>query len=181
MMARFCSTRGGSGKSEIVKGVEDAHAEGGESGEEKVRKDDAIQSDGFLPTAGAVLRGGEGLNDHGREDDAENGNDRENQSEGPEETIGEAPKILGGRVAHVGGKNRDEGGGDHAVADQTAKEVGKAVGEDESVGRKGGAEEEGDALVPNVTENPADDGNQGDDGGGFEDLLLFGQRWPSGT
>ena len=35
---------------------------------------------------------------------------------------------------------------------------------------------QGVALVANVTEDTAEYGNQGDDRGGFEDLLLFGQR-----
>ena len=159
-----------------MEGVEDAHAEGGEADEKEIGENDAIQGDGFIPTAGAVMRGGEGLNDRGREDYAEHGDDGQDKRKGPEEAVGEGPKFLGRGVLHVGGEDRNEGGGDDAVADEAAQKVGDAVSKNEGIGGEGGAEKEGDALVTDVAEDPADDGDQGNDGSGFEDLLLFGQR-----
>src|SRR5271155_4268052 len=175
---KILESGGRGGQSEIVKRVEDAHAKRGESSKEEIRKDDAIECGGLRPTAGAVLRRGEGLNDKRGEDDAENGDDRENQGEGPEQAVGESPQVFGRGVPHIGGEDRDKRGCDDAVADEAAEKVGQAVGEDEGIGGEGGTEKKRDALVSDVAENAAGDGDQRDDGSRFEGLSLFGQRRP---
>jgi hypothetical protein len=171
---------GGRRQGKIVKGVENAHAESSEACKEEIGEDDAVEGSGLNPTAGAVLRRGKGLDHDGGEDDAKNGDYSQNEGEGPEQAISKAPKLLGGVVSHVLGKDGDEGSGDDTIAHQTAKQIGKAVGKDEGIGGKGGAEKEGDALVSDVAKDAASDGNQRDDGGGFEDLRLFGQMRPLG-
>ena len=118
------------------------------------------------------------MDDDRRENDAENGDDREDQGESPEKTIRKFPEFLRGGIAHVGGEDGNEGGGDDTITNETTKKVGEAISKDESVGGESGAKEEGDALVTDIAENSADDGNQRDDGSRFEDLFLFGQRSP---
>jgi hypothetical protein len=65
------------------------------------------------------------------------------------------------------GKYGYKGGAHGAFADQTPEKIGDTVGEDEGIGDVRGAEEQGVALVANVTENTAKDSDEGDDGGGF--------------
>ena len=109
------------------------------------------------------------------EDHAQDREDGQDECQGPEDAIGEAPEFFAGLLGHVAGENGDEGGGHGPFADQSAEEVRDAVGDDKGVGPGGGAEQEGEALVADIAQDTADDGNQGDDGGRFKDVLFFGQ------
>jgi hypothetical protein len=154
-------------ESKVMEGVEDANADGRESQEIEIRKDDAVEGDGFVPARDFVFRGGKSVDDMGREDDASHHHYGQYQGHGPEKTIGEQPEFFGRTLAHVGGEYRDERGGEGCIAYQAPKKIGDTVGEDEGVGAEGGAKEESDALVSNVAENAAGDGDQGDNRGGF--------------
>ena len=129
-----------------------------------------------------VLWRGKGLDDEGGKYNAQDGDDRKNQGQGPEKLIGETPEFLGRLIAHVPREDRDEGGGNGTLTDQAAYQIRNAIGENEGVGGEGGTEKEGDTLVANVAEDTADDSDQGYNRGGFEDLLFLSVKdGPSGT
>src|SRR5260370_41765898 len=88
----------------------------------------------------------------------------------------ELPDFFGRLVAQIVGEDGDERGRHRPFPYQTANQVGDAVGQNESVGRRSGAEEQSDALVPEVPEDAAENRNKGDDRGCLEDLLLFIQE-----
>src|SRR6516162_2886227 len=142
-----------------MEAVQDAHAEGSESDEENIRKDDAVERDGLVPTCDAVFGGRKSGDDMRREDDTEDRDHRENERQGPEEAVGKVPEFFAVTLAHVGGENGDERGGDGAFGDEATGQVGEAVGEDEGVGREGGAEKERNALVADIAENTTHNGH----------------------
>jgi hypothetical protein len=116
------------------------------------------------------------MNDGGGENHSEYSDYSDDESKGPEKLVRKVPDFLFRFLAHVGRENRDERGRHGTLGNQTAKQVWDAVGKYIGVCGCSRAQEEGDALVPNVAENTADDGDQGDDRGRFEDALFIGQR-----
>src|ERR1700686_3778061 len=121
-------------------------------------------------------RWNKGMDYRGRKDHTQNSNHRENQRQGPKQVIRELPDLFGRFLAHIGRKYRYKGRAHRAFADQAPEKIGDAVGQDEGVGYMRGAQEQRVALVPNIPENAASNGDKRDDRGGFEYLFLFGQR-----
>src|SRR5439155_20916067 len=158
---------------ENVKAVENAHGQRRQGDKKQIRKDDAVEINGF--SAGHIFAG-EQLNNHRRENHPQNGDDGNNEGKGPKQSVGKIPNLCLGLLPHVRGEDRDEGGGHGAFGDEAPKQIGYTIGKDVGVGGKGSAQKEGDALVADVAEDAASDGDQGDDRGRFEDVLFIGQR-----
>ena len=133
----------------------------------QIGENDAIEGHGLVPVQVLGRSWNKRVNDGGRKDHPQHGDDSQYQRQGPEQVIGKLPDFLGGLFAHVARENRYEGGAHRAFAHQTTEKIGDTVGQDERVGDMRGAEKQGVALVPDISENAAKDRNERDDRGGF--------------
>ena len=176
MMADVQKYRRRGRQSENVKAIQDAHGQRRQPDEKQIRKDDAVEGHGLVPVQVLGRSGNKRVNHGRREDHSQHGDDGQHQRQRPEQVVGKLPDFLGRLLAHVAREHRDEGGGHRAFAHQTTEKIGDAVGQNEGVGDMRGAQKQGVALVPDVSENAAKYRNERDDRGGFEYLLLFGQR-----
>src|SRR5580692_10530461 len=157
-----------------VEAVQNGHGQRRHADEQDVREHQSIQIDRFeLDLILSEHR--EEPNYHREENNTEYRQRRENRAERPEQAVGEGPSLFAGAVPHVIGEYRDEGGGHRAFTYEPPQDIRNPIGEDEGVGKTGRAKEQGQALVPDVSQNAAHDGDDGDDRGRFEDLSFVGR------
>ena len=109
--------RRGGGQGEIVEGIQDADADGRKAKEEEVGKHNAVEGDGFVPTGDFVSGRSERVDHVGGKDNAENDDHGQDESNGPEEAVGEVPKLVGGALAHIIGEYGYERGREGAISD----------------------------------------------------------------
>ncbi len=91
----------------------------------------------------------------GREDHSQHGDDGENYGERPEQPVGEVPNFFVGLLHLIGTEHGNEGRGHGAFGDKPAKQVGNAKRQEKGVGQNAGAEQQGDALVPDIAQETA--------------------------
>src|SRR5216683_4850809 len=161
------------GQTENVKAVENAHRQRRQGNKKQIRKDDAVEINGL--SASGIFAGKQ-LNNRGREDHPQNGDDSDDERKGPKQAVREVPNLFLGLLPHVRGEDGDEGGGHGAFGDEAAEQIGYTISKNKGVGSKGSTQQESDALVADVAENAADNRDQGDDRSRFEDALFIGQR-----
>ena len=153
--------------------VQNTHRERCQRDKEEIWKHDPVQ---FYCLASLNVFPGEQVDNLGRKNHSEDGDDSHNKRQRPKKLVRKVPDFFFGLFPHVSREDRDERSGHRSFGDQSAEQVGDAVSQIVGVGYGSRSEEKRDTLFTYVAENSTYDGNQGDDRGRFEDVLFIGQR-----
>ena len=156
-----------------MKTVQDGHRHRRHPDEQNVREHQAIQIDSFQLNL-ILSEHGEEPDKQGRKNDAQDRQRGQNHAKCPKQTVCELPGLFPGAIPHVVGKNWNEGSRHRAFADQPPKEIRNPVSQHEGIGQARGAQQQGQPLVTDISENPTDNRDDADDGSRFEDLPLMG-------
>ena len=134
-----------------MKAIQNRHRQRRQANEENIRKHDAVQVDGLLPLRLARRKKCEKTNHLRGKDHAEHGNRSECRGQRPKQTVCELPDFRAGFIRQVVGKNGDERGCHGPFANQPPKQAGNAIGHHKRVRCRSGTEQEGYALIPQIT------------------------------
>ena len=148
-----------------MKAIQDGHAQRGEADKKDVREDNPVQIDGLLHGRLARSKKREKTHERPRERHSQHGHPGQHRGQRPKQALRKLPHLLARLIVQIVREDGDEGGGHRAFAHQAPKQTGNAIGQDEGVRRRGGAQQQSDALVANVSEDTADDGDERDDRG----------------
>ena len=117
--------RCGRGQAKNVEAVKDPHGQRREGHKKEVGENNAVQVHSLITSN---VRTRKQVNPRRRKHHPQDADERSDQSQRPEQPVGEVPDIFPALLLHVARKNRDEGGGHGAFGDQSTKQVGNAVG-----------------------------------------------------
>ena len=142
---------------------------------DEIGEGDAAEQHGEIELrriGGEARREREGQPDHA--DLGDDGDDEERRGERGERFFGETAR-LGDAVGLMDlGEERHEGRGEGAFGEEAAEEIGKALGDEEGLGDRPGAERGGDEHVADEAENAARRRRPADGG----EVLQEGHRVP---
>jgi hypothetical protein len=153
------------GPQERAEGIEHAHGQRRQADEQKGGKHDPREryAENVLVVLGLVRPAPRHHLDHvRREDDAEDGQDREDDQQTGKYRVRQMARALPGLLGERLGKNGYEGRGHRTLGQKLAKEVRDAVRHIEGIGGQARAEGPGHDHVPNVPHHPAGEGCETD-------------------
>ncbi len=168
--------RSGRREAKNVKAVQDGHGQRRQADKKDIRKNDPIQVYGLFPRGLAGRKQCEQTHELRREHHSQHGNRREQHRQVPEQPIGKLPYLVARLVVQVVGEYRYEGCRHRSFSHEPPQQTRDAISQNEGISRWCGAQEQRNALIPDVSENTADYSNKGDDRGRLEDLLLLVQK-----
>jgi hypothetical protein len=157
--------RGGGGE-EAPGGVQHARDEGRQRDEEDVGEGEAAVFDGEVEAFVTREARGHGVNERGHEDDAEDGEDRQDHDHRGPCVLREAEGVL--VRLHALGEHRHEGHVERPFGEEAAEEVREREGDQERLGHRAGAEEGRDQDIAGEAEDarqerPEADGHEARD------------------
>ena len=166
----------GSGE-EAVLGVQGAHAQRGQPDQEEVREHHARELDGERLLGGIGREAGcDRAEQPGGQRDAQERRRRQRRKGGAQRGAHEAVQLLARADGGVFGEHGDDGRRQRALGQQPAQDVRDAIGDEEGVGDRPGAEHEGDDHVPHEAEDAADQRGAADGAERADDLPLEAGR-----
>ena len=159
-----------------MKTVQDGHGQRRHPNEQDIWEDQAIQIDSFQLIL-ILPEHGEEPDKEGRKNDPEYGQSGQNHGKCPKQTVCEFPGLFLGAIPHVIGEYWNEGSRHRAFPDEPPKEIRNAVGQHKGISQARGAQEKGQPLVTDISENPTDNRDDADNGSRFENLPFMGDGY----